>query len=88
MTTLAPYEKISVAFPENVTSFLNRRAERDRLSIPGTLTTLIVGIMKKEEEEDEIANDPYFTKTTMARLRSSRAQAERGELVEHELIEV
>ena len=86
MTTLAPYEPISVAFPENVTSYLNRRAERDHLSIPGTLTTLIVGIMEKEE--DEIPNDPYFTKTTMARLRSSRAQAERGELVEHDLIEV
>jgi hypothetical protein len=85
MVTLAPQERITVAFPENITSFLNRRAKRDNVSVPNVLTTIIAGVM--EDEEDDIP-DPYFTKKIMARLRSSRAQAERGELVEHELIEV
>jgi len=85
MGTLAPHKKISVAFPENITSFLNRRAKRDHLSVPQTLTAIIAGVM--EDEEDGM-DDPYFNKTNMARIRESIAQAERGELVKHDLIEV
>ena len=51
MATLALDEPISVAFPRDITVFLNRRAERDRLSIPQTVTTMIAGIMAEEELE-------------------------------------
>jgi len=84
MVTLAAKEKMSVAFPQDITAFLKRRAKRDHLSIPQTLTAIVASAMG--DEEDEI-DDPYFNKTIMARLRRSKAQAERGELVEHELIE-
>ena len=85
MATLAPQKEFNVTFPENVTAFLYRRAKRDQLSVPQTLTAILTGIM--EDEEDGM-DDPYFNKTNMARIRESIAQAERGELVKHDLIEV
>ena len=51
MATLAPNETISVAFPENIMSFLKRRAERDHLTIQQTLIAIILCVMKKEKFE-------------------------------------
>ena len=76
MATLAPYETINVAFPQDITAFLNRRAERERLSIPQTLTVILAGIMANHEDE---ANDPFYSESNMRVLRESIAQAERGE---------
>ena len=84
MATLIAQEKIRVTFPEKVTAFLDRRAKLDHRSVSQTLTAVVAGAV---EDEKEGANDPYFNTTTMARLRESINQLERGEGVEHELIE-
>ena len=50
MATLAPQKEFNVAFPENVTAFLYRRAKRDHLSVPQTLTAILTGVMEDEKE--------------------------------------
>jgi len=54
MTALALEEPISVAFPRDIAAFLNRRAERDRLSIPQTLTVILAGVMEEDDLEEDL----------------------------------
>ena len=55
MAALTLDEPISVAFPRDITAFLNRRAERERLSIPQTLTFMVAGIMENTEDRRPLA---------------------------------
>jgi len=54
MATLAQ-ETISVTLPGYLVGFLNRKAERDKRSVPTTLASIVAGVM--EDEEDEISDE-------------------------------
>ena len=53
VTTLAP-QRISVTLPGEAATFLRRRAERQKMSVPKTLVSIIVNMMEEEPKKREI----------------------------------
>ena len=52
MLTLTP-QSISVTLPGDVSDFLSKRAERNKMSLPETILAIVMDTM--EDEEDEIS---------------------------------
>ena len=77
MATLTS-QKISVAFPNDVSTFLNKRAKRNNMSLPETILAIVVDSMENKEDKINPKKKQYLVE------RAEKNEATSSRLYTHE----